>query len=372
MKKELKIGILTYHKTTNYGAIFQAYALQKFINSKKIDCEIIDYNNKILIKRYNFNPLKSSGFKEFSKKAMLLFPNWTLKRKFIKFAKNNIKISSENYNEKNIKSSDKFYDSFISGSDQVWNLELSGYDKNYFMMFTEDRIKRNSYAASIGKNNFNSEIKKELLNLINNQNKVSLREIESVDYVQKLGIKPDISNHIDPVFLITKEEWESLSIYQKNSPYIFVYEVTRTNYLREFAVYLAKKKNLKIVFISGSSKKIPKSKKIKSASPEEFLGYIKNAEYVVTSSFHGMALSIIFNKKFFYDIPDQGNGLGTRLESLAQIFDLKSRKIPMNFNDYEKKEINYEKINQKINKEKNISSDYIDEIIKDIEDSKNE
>ena len=156
-RKYMKLGILTYHRTTNYGAIFQTYALQQFILSKNIDCEVIDYLNKTLKRRYSLNPLKKDNIKQSVKSIINIRDNIILKRKFVKFLNENISLSCNSYDEKNIVLSNGVYDRFIVGSDQVWNLKLSGNDINYYLNFVENDHGKNSYAASFGINQFEKE-----------------------------------------------------------------------------------------------------------------------------------------------------------------------------------------------------------------------
>ena len=145
----MKIGIVTFHNTTNYGAIYQTYALQKFL-SKYVENEVVDYNNCILKKRYSINPFNSNNYKDFLKKILYFYENFINKKNFCIFKNKNIRISKAKYDEKNIKNADDRYDCFIAGSDQIWNFKLNGNDDNYFTLFTSSEKKRNSYAASFG------------------------------------------------------------------------------------------------------------------------------------------------------------------------------------------------------------------------------
>ena len=359
----MKIGILTFHNTTNYGAVFQTYALQKYINNKGVNCEVIDYNNNVLLNRYDINPFHSKNAKQFIKRILLYSSNNKLKKGFQDFLKKYVNISKKKYNEKNIKEADRLYDTFIAGSDQIWNLALSGNDENYFMTFSKDKKKRNSYAASIGKVLLSAEEENKIKYLISKQNNISMRERQGKELIERITTN-HIGCHIDPTFLVSKLDWEKLKANRKiNYKYIFVYEVSHTDNLRKYAQYLSQKTGLRIIFISGTSKTIKNSKKVEDATPEEFLNYIYNAEYVVTSSFHGMALSIILNKEFYYDIPENKNSLGSRLENLADIFNLKDRKIVYNFDEMNIEKIDYDKVNNLIKKQVSLSDDYIQKII---------
>lgn len=360
----MKVGVLTFHNTTNYGAVYQTFALQRYINSLGVDCEVIDYNNKYLLNNYSINPFRTKEFSSFVKRIVFLLPNYKLKKKFRLFLKKYINISSKKFNNDNIKDADNLYDLFISGSDQVWNLKLNGNDKNYFMTFSDDLNKRNSYAASLGKVDFSKEEFEQLKELISVQNNISVRERQSIDFINKFNLENNILSHIDPTFLIKKEEWEFIADgFNLNKDYLFVYEVSRTPHLREFSKFLSKKFNLEIVFISGSSKNIEGALKLTGVSPERFLSLIINAKFVVTSSFHGLALSLILNKNVYFDVQSEVGNLSSRLENLSNILGVTSRKINANYEMNDFSNIDFDRVNKLIINEVDKSKDYINSII---------
>ncbi|BFK82358.1 polysaccharide pyruvyl transferase family protein [Clostridium baratii] len=355
-----KIGVLTFHRTTNYGAIYQTYALQKYLNENCI-CEVIDYNNNTLVERYELNPFKAKTIKQFLKRIIYYRDNKKLVEEFKRFTKGYIKLSTEKYNEQNITEADKVYDLFIAGSDQIWNLELSGYDLNYFSMFSKTKNKRNSYAASLGTSSLSEDKINIIKEVIPEQNFISIRESQGVDILKTLEMNClKINQNIDPVFLLSKKEWEKLMFNsKKNERYIMVYEVAYTNHLRDFAEKKAKEYNLKLYFFSASNKKMKNAKNISDASPEKFLEYIHDADYVISSSFHGIALSIIFEKNFYYDIPNEKNSFSSRITSLVSLLGLEDRSIQVNSN----KKINYDNVKRIVEKEKEKSKKYLNKII---------
>lgn len=367
MKKMKKIGIITFHNTTNYGALFQCYALQKCLNDNNGLCEIVNYNNDHLVKNYDLNPFKSKSIKEFIKKIIYYIPENINKKSFKKFCDNNIKLSKEKYNEYNIKNSNKKYDAFIVGSDQIWNYSLSGNDDNYFLKFCDDNKKKNSYAASFGSKNQYIINKNSMKKLLQEFENLSVREDEMVTILKSDIKEKNIDNSIDPVFLLTMNEWDKLIPNKKKikKTYIFVYEVARTPLLRDFAKKLAKKYGYEIIYLSKAGKKM-KGVKIKyCVSPIEFLSYIKNAKFVVTSSFHGMAFSIIFNKQFYFDTPDNSSEFGSRLDSLSRISNTMERKIVPNFEDNIFNDIEYSLVNVNVNNEIKKSFNYLKKILEE-------
>lgn len=360
----MKIGILTFHNTNNYGAIYQTFALQHYINFLGIDCEVIDYNNGYLLNNYSINPFKTKKLSVFIKRILFFGSNYKLKNAFNRFSKKYIKLSERSFTEDNISDADMIYDLFISGSDQVWNLKLNGNDENYFMKFSDDYKKRNSYAASLGKVDFNDNEFNNLKELVSIQNNISVRERQSIDILDNFNLNKKVLSHIDPTFLLKKKEWEEIAeSYDIKSEYIFVYEVSRTPYLRDFSIFLSKKFNLDIIFISGSSKNIKGATKLTGVGPEKFLSLIMNSTYVVTSSFHGLALSLILNKNVYFDVQSEVGNLSSRLENLSAILNVMNRKINPDFESNDFSNIDFEGVNDLIDFEVKKSTDYLKKII---------
>lgn len=357
-----KVGILTFHKAANYGAVLQAYALQQFIKKRGNNCEIIDYNNSELNLNYCLNPFKAKNIKKFVKKILYFYENKRRNSIFKQFTSDYLKISNENYDTYSIFKVNNLYDAFITGSDQVWNYKITANDKNYFLSFCNDNSKKNSYAASFGNINI---IDKDIKETLNSMNNISVREDDALNKIIDLGISSKkVSQNIDPVFLLEKSKWKKIMTnIEHKKKYIFIYEVTYTDKMLELAKKISSTKNLEIYYLSASNKKVKGVKNLKFITPNEFLDYIYNAEYIITSSFHGMAFSIIFNKNFFYDIPSNANNYSSRLESLANLLHLTDRKIIDGYNMDYTKGIDYKKVNDTICEEIKKSKTYLDMIL---------
>lgn len=346
----MKVGILTYHKTINYGAIYQTYALQKYLLISGYDTEVIDYVNNTLKNRYDYNPFNSSNFREFIKRILFFYNNYVNVRKFDIFMQKNISLSLVKYNENNISSSSELYDKFIVGSDQVWNLDLSGNDYNYFLDFSKNKEKNNSYAASFGA----ASIEKKddnLIRLLQNFNKISVREQDGIDIVSNMLERKDAKLVLDPVFLLSSEQWgEIIPRIVNKKKYIFVYQVALTPFLCEFARKLAAKTGYSIIHVTSSNRKMKGAKNIYTASPQKFLSYLKYSEYVVTSSFHGLALSIILKKQVFFDLDSKKQNFNSRITSLAKILKLEKQMIKEKFEENTFEAIDYENVYKQLEK----------------------
>ncbi len=304
-----KIGIITVHRNVNYGANLQAFASCKYINNSGFDAEIIDYYPKEIDKdNYLFSWLKLSydcgktnsliHNLKLATALALSAPRKNIRLKsFYKFRENYCKLSPKYTESKDIVNGG--YTDVVCGSDQIWNPDITdGINPFYFgdILGVTNKI---SYAASLGKSEYNEEDKQKAAELIKKMDYVSVREEKSVEYIKRISGKKVI-DVCDPVFLLSKEEYELIAKPIKvKKPYLLLYSVVSNQEMLSAAKKYAKKKGLTLVEICQSKNRNAKHVQICTASPEEFLGAIKDAETVVTNSFHGTAFSIIFNKDVY-------------------------------------------------------------------------
>ena len=263
----------------------------------------------------------------------------------------------------------KVYDAFISGSDQVWNLRCMNNDMSYLLNFVRDNKKKYSYAASLGYVMEDDYSNKEYQRLISEFKYKSIREKRGIESVNRLlgGSDPTIGQHIDPTFLLGVDEWKKVACDVKtDSKYILVYSLTMPPKMIEYAKKLSKETGLGLKIITlNNLYSLTAGENVVIASPDEFLGYIDKAEYVITNSFHGTAFSIIFNKRFKVLLnrnPQHDNG---RLLDLLSSLDIDSVLINDDSNDFLFEEINYEEVNKRIEANKQQSVSYLKSIIGD-------
>ncbi len=348
-----KTYTVTYCEWSSYGSILQSLALQKSLKKYGIENKIIKAEPKPL-DRYKNERLTFSSPKEFIKKFLnLLILGKTAKRykKCQNFINNNADIEYfGNYD--NLKNNPPEADCFIAGSDQIWHPDHC--NKTFFLDFAKNNTKKISYAASMGKTTVGEEKKDEFKRLINNFDTISVRESDNIDVIRQFTDK-NVVSHIDPTFLLSKEEWEG---YQKKysikKPYILVYAIYWNESLNLKLKSLSKKTGLPIIAICTSLNKVTANKKIYDADVSEFLWLINNAEYIITSSFHGVAFSTIFNKQFSAVINPR---LPSRITCLMQNLEIPIISIE---NLCEKEyQINYDTVNLNILKEKEKSITYL-------------
>ncbi len=146
----MKIGLLTFQNTTNYGALLQAFALYKTLAQKGANIEVIDYRCENIEKREM--PLKYVPIRSI-KWPIELLSNYMKRKKYKRmeaFKHKYIKLSDDVYTRENIKRSLSIYDKFISGSDMIWELNVTGEDYTYYLDFVDDPSKKYSFSSSFG------------------------------------------------------------------------------------------------------------------------------------------------------------------------------------------------------------------------------
>lgn len=357
----MKVGIITFHRPLNYGAIFQTCALAKKLNELKINAEIIDYRNskhEQEINNMNFNTAVGSK----NKIKALLFSkiNNSKKQKFQSFSDKNIKISKEKYDKNNIKKSINNYDFFITGSDQVWNLNLTNEDYNYFLKFVDDEKIKISYASSFGYSKIPEKYVNNSKKYLNKYKKISVREKQGANITTALTNKK-VDVVLDPTLLLTKDEWLELSKpvrFKIPEKYILLYVVSPTKEDFEMARKFSKIVNMKIILINYNMKYILGMKNCFDLGPEEFLWLFKNSTYVLTNSFHGTAFSINFNKEFYVRLSKKENNGNSRIENIINITGLQDRYLDENCKIINKS-IDWHEVNEKIKKERKKSLDFL-------------
>lgn len=330
MKNKNKIGLLSLSNAENYGAVLQCYSLLKYCKIINKQVEVINYFPSFMKGRYKLFWLNKSSLRAFlgsCKNAIRILPFSGIKKiKFHNFRRKYLRNTILG----RVYSLVDNYDKYIVGSDQVWNLRITNYDMAFFLDFVNDKKKKNSYAASLGIDNFETSEKIILFQYMCGFNNISIREKKTSDYFTKIAnekrSKMYIETNIDPVFLISKEEWRK--IYKKfyiKEKYILVYAFESLDKAIDFAKNLAKKYSYVIYIIRCTEDKYYNGIRcLRIVGPLEFLSLIDNAEYIITDSFHGTAFSMIFRKNF-YTIPYKGTN--SRIENILGIFNLSNRLI---------------------------------------------
>ena len=355
-----KIAILTFSRTNNYGAVLQAYALKEYLTKLKNETEIINYFSKKLEYSYQISPFaKAKNLKQFIKYCIVAPYFWLIQKAFKKFRFNYLNGQIIIYNN-NLSLLNTKYDLFITGSDQIWNTQLTGFDEAFFLNFITDNKKKISYAASFGNSKFTNKEGIFYINLLKNFEHISVREQQGQNIIKHL-LNINVPIVLDPTFLINKYDWEKIAILPKDEKYILLYLIDQNKKILTFAQKLSIKTGYKLIILGNFPRHFIKAKYI-ICTPEEWVGYFLKAKYVITNSFHGLCFSINFNKNFFVDLLPPPWTVNSRLENILDLFELKDRLIDNIKDDY-KKETDFVHVNEILEREQKKSIDYLKMIL---------
>ena len=238
-----RIGIVTFHRAMNCGAMLQAYALQEVLR-KKYNVAILDYRCDELEHVYGYKKGVKKYFR-FWAKFLLKHDKWKKENKrshlFIKFSDDYF-LKSNKYTSKDVTKANNEFDIFVAGSDQIWNPKWSNEDWNYYLSFAESS-KKYSYAASFGGDTIDAEYRTQIANYLKTFKKILLREYSGLDLLKKMGINnTDVDVVCDPVFLLSKKEWQKRFYFEVDKKnYIFLYFATNQTNSIQFAKKVAKR-----------------------------------------------------------------------------------------------------------------------------------
>lgn len=329
----MKIGIVTFQSAENYGAALQCKALYTYLAASGNDVEIIDYRCPAIENAYRIFPKFRKNIFILALQYIGSISNYRgltqRKIKFQQFLADFNKTPPMKIDE--VCKTHFDYDLIIAGSDQIWNPNITGgFNKVYFLDFN-GRFRRAGYAISLGDVNYPQFAEQQFYDYIRRFDYLSFREPDAADFVgEKLG--QNLPQVLDPTLLLTKQQWDNIlgsTVIKVPPKYIFVYFIVGGQSSQEIAKIadrLSAQNNIPIVYLKmNRSLRNPfKGKNITviDAGPKDFLYLIKNATYVVTSSFHGTALSCIYQKDLSAVIPDVR---GSRVKAIADMFHLQDR-----------------------------------------------
>jgi Polysaccharide pyruvyl transferase. len=314
----MKIATLAYQRHENVGAVLQCYALQKTIITQGHDCEVIDYICDAADRIFGFRSFQVKGIKKYITSCIGVISRFPKKYAFMRFRKD-ILVTTSKYDKKNIAELDNKYDGYIVGSDNVWNSQLTGLDPNYFFQFVSNDLKKASYAASLGLGKVPENERSDFKHYLSKFSVITTREKAASEDISSL-LERKVYDTCDPTLFLTREEWNELLIEPKERNYVLVYHMSPSASFVRFAKEVAKEKGLPIVYIPfpyGFCRCAMKP----HIGPQEWLGYIKNADYVITDSFHGCVFSSIYERNLIIKISQ----LGERIKNLTEKLGIQNR-----------------------------------------------
>ena len=322
----MEIGIITFHKAENFGSALQAFALAKILEKEHHRVTIIDFVLEKDMVQYKL--FRVPLYKEWKRAVLvdLLYfvRNYKRKKAFKNFRKIYLKLTEKTFyaGKDKLDELNQSFDAFVCGSDQIWNLNCTEeFVAEYFLEFVQNEKVKISFSPSMP-SRVSKEHYQDLRRSINRIDKVSVRENETIEYLQKeVGVNKEIVHTVDPTLLLSSEEYIKYFDIEKvkTDCYIFVYILGGREQYKSIiaeANKVQKKTGYRMKYVC-----IRKLRGLKNAEyclgigPKQFLEQVYNAEYIITDSFHAVVFSIIFSKKLCA-FPRVGSS--SRMEELLQ------------------------------------------------------
>lgn len=374
-----KLGLCVCYDTKNFGSQLQVLATQEMVKKSGLEFEIIGYEKKkdFTFLKHNLprllNPYfikgKLSHIKRNNslKKQPEIYKQISVRNsRFLKFKENHFTQVKKYYGYDALKKSSLDYCGFLTGSDQLWLPSNLG--SHFFTQeFVDDSVTKIAYATSFGVSSIPSYQKNRTAKYLNRFTYLSSRELKGSEIIKELTGKgaPTV---VDPTLLLSSEEWFELIPNKKiiKEKYIFCYFLGESIDHREAAIKLQKDTGYKIVSIPFLDNYVEYDKnfgdyRMFDVDTSDYVNLIRNAEYILTDSFHGTIFSILNKKKFltFDRFSDKSkHSRNSRIDSLCTLLSLSNRRYTGDIN-FIKEEIDYTSVYDNLTNVKASSIEYL-------------
>lgn len=383
----MKVAILTFSRTTNYGAALQCYALSSFI--RKAGHEVIIFNAPLDSERAIKVSLARLILRKIKKTLKnIISSNKQSNSEFVRYYRkekkediywdNQVRLLFDSFNQtylppftKELKNEQDFKkqypqaDLYIVGSDQVWNLSITQLQKQiFFFSFLKDEA-RISYAASFGGSTQwlgTKEETQEIYRLLKKFKGISVRENSGITILHNTFHLNGVEV-LDPTLLLSGTEYDKLA--EKSdleaSQDLYAYKFIINDIWLETLKFISKETESKLR-MDCETIQLPDIPFNPVLSIEGWLKLIKTAKFVVTDSFHCTVFCILFKKQFIVS-PSYSGGEGRMLSFLKKLgledrFYYTTKDIRKNAKAW-KTPIDYDKVYQKLNYHKEQSRKYL-------------
>lgn len=354
----MKIGILTYHRTHNYGGCLQALATRLILENMGHKVYYVDYWPDYHKQSYSVISLRNthtwkSGIRAFIESILRLPYSIKRRKHFLHFINENIMPFCKPLSEE--------YDAIVYGSDQIWRKQpfINDYNPIYFAKNNFPAKKHIAFSASMGVLPTEVGDIRKVKKYCQRFNKISVREDNLCSFLRNLGFLNTCVT-LDPTLLVPRKIWDAyMKISEYYGPkYVLFYELNKGAFditkIRQFA----NERGLLLKVITSCANKNDTETEITTAGPYEFVKWIKNAEYVFSSSFHGLAFSIIYEKEVFVSFKTNAN----RAKSLLNMAGITERFIEPEQEIPTLPLIDYKKVATNLSSHRQASLDYLNSI----------
>ena len=376
-QKMKSIGIITIHKINNYGSVFQAYALQRACEDLGFKAEIIDYNFPNDFHASNKYIETNDSHPNEPKWIKLLYALDLKKqhRGIRDFVCRYDNLSDKQYSSPSeLEAETPLYDAYITGSDQLWNPRFCNGDPAFMLHFAPEDALKISFAASIGSNSIPDELKPQYKALLSRYAHIAVRENSGVEVIKEV-VDKEATVVLDPTLLLNREQWNKIADPKRQfkKKYILCYFLNYTfnafPYVDQLAEYMQKQTGYEIVRVARPPHRLSVSHthyKV-GASPQEFLALVRDAEMVLTTSFHGTAFAVNYGKPVFTVVQDR-NASDSRQVSLMHNLGLDDQILSVKDPMPEQRRFTYDEKSERARLEvlRQRSIDYLEKALKHV------
>ncbi len=346
------VGILTWHYYSNVGSNLQAWAMQHVLLNMGLNARFINYRRREL----DGDRFPKGIIKGICNEVPFLpsFDTW-------QFQKDEFKQTNKVYSAADARMLCNQMDAVICGSDQIWAPNV--FDPVYFLQGVSERVRKISYAASIGLPDIPDDMRPIYRELLSHYNSIGVREEQGRELiVDELGL--EATTVLDPTFLVRANEWEEIakkpSVVKGN--YIFCYFLGDPERYLAVVRDAALRTGLTVVAYLPEARNnpFPECIVIRKMAVPEFLGWILGSSLVMTDSFHGIALSINLERQFCayqrFDISDVVNQ-NSRVINILKKLDITDHLLPLG--EYRWVKTSWAGVRERLNTERDISRSFL-------------
>lgn len=295
------VQILTFSNTMNYGAMLQAYALREVVSKCGFEAKICDYRQPMVEEFEFFVDKKTGSTRDFVNRVLRRILFRRKRALFSRFRRESLnltpRLEADDLDQVLMEAS-----AVIVGSDQVWNGAITGNDCSFLPDLGACGPSVLSYAASCGSNTSflrdsrHTDRLRELCSPVLVRDQLTARTVEEASGVQSEVV-------LDPTLLLSKRRWESLV--EPHCPpadhhYVLAYTVYEIQKTKRFASKLSRESGLRFVHLHQyDARPTIGAMNVYSGTPLLLPSLVSQATAVVTSSFHGMCMSLALEKPFY-------------------------------------------------------------------------
>lgn len=347
-----KIAIITMHQVKNYGSVLQTYATQCYFEGLGFEVEFIDFRRLWETKKGYWFAIPDKSVKGFLREIMY-FPS-KIKQYYIfnDFLKRRIHLSKHTYTKlSDFTKHTVNADVYCTGSDQVWN---SGWNRGvineYYLSFVDRTLtfKKISFAASFGRTDISDNEIEIITPFLKQYDVITVREKSSVDLLRnRFGIEAKLI--LDPTLQMIGKLWHGICKSERiiKEEYVLLIQLNRNHSFDKVAIEFSNKKHYKLIRLCLRVDQIVlPGKHIIIPEVEDYIRLIRDAEYVLTDSFHAVSFCMNLNKQFYCYYPDK---YSERLKSILSIMDLENRVLNNRREEKIEEIIDYRIVNMKLN-----------------------